>query len=82
MKWRGRRGSRNVVDRRRAGGGAKAAGLPVAGVLELESTRTLASRAKGFASAAAEAEAKSGGGCAPDRGPHRHPYCYPDGCAQ
>lgn len=35
MKWRGRRGSRNVVDRRRAGGGAKAAGLPVAGVLAI-----------------------------------------------
>ena len=32
MKWRGRRGSRNVVDRRRMGAG-RAAGLPVVGVL-------------------------------------------------
>jgi len=35
MKWRGRRGSRNVVDRRRAGGAGRAAGLPVVGVLAI-----------------------------------------------
>jgi len=35
MKWRGRRGSRNIVDRRRAGGAGRAAGLPVIGVLAI-----------------------------------------------